>query len=84
MKIKYGNIDFFMSVDLSTWLSERSKTMDDVTDAIVLAKNEAIDDDDDAVFTADLTSGITKTSNDLLVEADETDFDACKLEIGGE
>lgn len=83
MKIIYDNIDFFMSINLSNWLSARNKIIDNVTEAIVLAKTDSTDEDIDAVFTADLNSGITKSSDFLLVESDATDFGTGKLEVSG-
>lgn len=82
MKIIYDNIDYFMSINLTCWLSARGKVIGDVTEAIVLAKVNSTDDDVDAVFTADLNSGITVSGDFLLVEADADDFGPGKLEVG--
>ena len=83
MKIIYDNIDYFMSVDLTTWLSARGKVIGDIDAAIILAKVDSTDADADAVFTAEIASGITVSGNFLLVEADATDFGVDKLEIDG-
>ncbi len=84
MKIKYENVGFFMSVSLSDWLSIRSKEITDITDAIVMAKVDATDEDDAAALTATLTDGITVSGDYLLVEADADSFSSGGLEIGGE
>ena len=81
-EVFYENSDYFMSIDVGKWLSKRGKVFADITNAILVVKNNATDADVDALMTNTIGSGLLVASDKYLVSTSSTDFGVGKLQAG--